>query len=147
MRAREGTEALLAASLFCFRGQTWPGVLRRVRGPPAATFRTQQGLFASSPLPPSGIAPRPRPIPSTAPKATSLVPLPKPIISKLHYPTEVPRLGWRKGGGDGALWGTSYRTGVCFGKFGGFPVPYKLLSPWAPFSPISPPLGFPSFQF
>lgn len=34
------TEELLAMSLFCSRGQTWPGVAGRVRGPPTATFWT-----------------------------------------------------------------------------------------------------------
>lgn len=42
------TEALLAASLFCSGRETWRGVAGRVPGPSAATFRTQQGLFAPS---------------------------------------------------------------------------------------------------
>ena len=90
------TEALLVASLFCFRGQTWSGVVGRV----GDCQPRHSGPSRASLLPAPSFRHLPHPYlhlnPGTAPKATSLLPLSKPIISKLHHPTEVPRLGWRK---------------------------------------------------
>lgn len=121
-RREARTEALLAASLFCSGGETWRGVAGRVRGLPAATFRTQQGLFAPPPLPLPQASPTPNPTPDTGPKFPRL-PLPHPFTPKLHQPRG-PKTGIGKekrvaakvrDGTD-----TSWRVDVGFGIFNFF---------------------------
>lgn len=102
-------QALLAASLFCSGGKTWQGVAGRALGPPAATLRTLQGLFAPDLL--LRAAPHPQPNRDGASsKSSSLLPYPK-----LHLPAKSQSLGWGKkeGGGEGARWAGYLPKGGC----------------------------------